>query len=204
MSSSMASTDSKWYPTPSQGWQGEEAAAFVSERCDLPQYAATTERNSCSNKMGAMLVSHCQGQQVQKLLSKGLSRAGICELPHQSRIGKELCDLEAGLPPELLDGRQHLMGSTSASSLATTTASEFLSSRHVWRKGPRVSKQRNSSLTCDVKMRVHEPLQTFTATKLIKRASSAGSLAPDIHSSIDRRSPSPFDMGPILAAQRKG
>eukprot|EP00931_Biecheleriopsis_adriatica_P086187 TRINITY_DN6089_c0_g1_i2.p1 TRINITY_DN6089_c0_g1~~TRINITY_DN6089_c0_g1_i2.p1 ORF type:complete len:197 (-),score=33.22 TRINITY_DN6089_c0_g1_i2:91-681(-) len=196
MSSSMASTDSKWYPTPSQGWQGEEAAAFVSERCDLPQYAATTERN--------LSLSTLRELRVQKLLSKGLSRAGICELPHQSRIGKELCDLEAGLPPELLDGRQHLMGSTSASSLATTTASEFLSSRHVWRKGPRVSKQRNSSLTCDVKMRVHEPLQTFTATKLIKRASSAGSLAPDIHSSIDRRSPSPFDMGPILAAQRKG
>ncbi|CAJ1334840.1 unnamed protein product, partial [Effrenium voratum] len=65
---------------------GEQAAAFVAELCGLPQYAATAERN--------LSLQALQALKSQGFLSKGLSRAGICDWQHQKRIGAELQSLE--------------------------------------------------------------------------------------------------------------
>ncbi|CAJ1390942.1 unnamed protein product [Effrenium voratum] len=69
-----------------EGAQGEQAAAFVAELCGLPQYAATAERN--------LSLQALQALKSQGFLSKGLSRAGICDWQHQKRIGAELQSLE--------------------------------------------------------------------------------------------------------------
>eukprot|EP00440_Ansanella_granifera_P032267 gb/GFBE01035019.1/.p1 GENE.gb/GFBE01035019.1/~~gb/GFBE01035019.1/.p1 ORF type:complete len:184 (+),score=28.00 gb/GFBE01035019.1/:1-552(+) len=176
---------------PSGGWQGEEAATFVAELCDLPQYSATAQRNL---SLGTLRQLKAHG-----LLSKGLARAGISELQHQKRIGAELRSLEAGLPDDLLDGRQTLLSTSASGQLATITARDLLGSRHTLRKGPCVPIQRGSSLVCSPKVMVGAPVPTPTSRQLLRKAASAGCLAPPNHASRERLSPSPFDMTSLIA-----
>eukprot|EP00913_Durusdinium_trenchii_P035769 g33470.t1 len=76
-------------------WQGEEAATFVADLCELPQYAETAMRN--------FSLIGLRDLRKQGFLSKGLSRAGICDWQHQKRIATELISLEQSLSAEMLE-----------------------------------------------------------------------------------------------------
>eukprot|EP00930_Biecheleria_cincta_P073955 TRINITY_DN61203_c0_g1_i1.p1 TRINITY_DN61203_c0_g1~~TRINITY_DN61203_c0_g1_i1.p1 ORF type:complete len:186 (-),score=24.93 TRINITY_DN61203_c0_g1_i1:84-641(-) len=177
-------------------WRGDEAATFFTEQCHLPQYAASAQRN-------LSLVS-LRELQSYGVLTKGLSRAGVCELEHQQTVDHELRTLQAGLPAELLDGRQLLGNGPNPS--VTLVAKELLAARHMLKKGPKVPIQRGSSLTCLAKASMgnphitREPPQTSTAKMLLKRSASSGFLRPELHRSAERWSPSPFDF-PTLPAR---
>lgn len=69
-------------------WDGTDTAQFISEHCDLPQYALTFKRNLS----GATL----RKLQEAGVLSKGLSRAGICDVEHQQHIAEQLHRLSFG------------------------------------------------------------------------------------------------------------
>jgi len=59
-------------------WTGQDVANFVSECCGLPQYDAALRQNLTGQKLRQLAATG--------LLSKGLSRAGICDYEHQCRI----------------------------------------------------------------------------------------------------------------------
>lgn len=131
-------------------WQGNEAAVFVAELCELlltvnrgfgfrlrPEYAATAQRNFS-------LVGLRELKQ-QGFLSKGLSRAGICDFQHQKRIEKELLGLEQAA------GGRRLLQSSSEPVLKAQRSLQV----HVRKPGPPIRPQRNALLVCrgDAKIR---------------------------------------------------
>ncbi|CAE8720019.1 unnamed protein product, partial [Polarella glacialis] len=142
-----------------QNWQAEEAATFISELCELPQYALTFQRNL---SIRSLLDLRSRGA-----LTKGLCRAGIFDLGHQRRINAELGSLEAGMPPEVLDGSMQLLRSSSSGFLASIAAQTLLSSQHKRQamKLPAIS--RSISVVSDPTINVGSPPRSLTANHLL-------------------------------------
>lgn len=69
-------------------WTGKEVAQFLTTACDLPQYSGTAERNLT----GAVLATLFR----EKLMGKGLARAGICDHRHQQKVIAAIGRLERG------------------------------------------------------------------------------------------------------------
>ena len=165
-------------------WQGEEAATFIADLCELPQYAATAHRNF---SLGGLRELKKQG-----FLSKGLSRAGICDWQHQKRIETELKSLEQSMGEELMEGQ---VLSHSASDPVVLRAQQSMET-HVRKPGPQPKLQRNASLICrgDMSTKIRSPALTSTAKALLRPCASLGCLGPKEHKSIERKSPSPYNL----------
>eukprot|EP00439_Symbiodinium_sp_Y106_P056214 s148_g7.t2 len=164
-----------------EGWQGDEAATFVAELCELPQYAATANRN--------FSLSSLRQLKRQGFLSKGLSRAGICDWQHQKRIDAELGDLEKALPTGM-EGR--VLARSASAPNAVLGADAVLRKNHVRQPGPPISVQRNARLVCPSNMIMRSPPLTSTAKSMLKASTSVGCLAPDGYRSRERISPTPY------------
>ncbi|OLP75420.1 hypothetical protein AK812_SmicGene44780, partial [Symbiodinium microadriaticum] len=164
-----------------EGWQGDEAATFVAELCELPQYAATANRN--------FSLSSLRQLKRQGFLSKGLSRAGICDWQHQKRIDAELGDLEKALPAGM-EGR--VLARSASAPNAVLGADAVLRKNHVRQPGPPISVQRNARLVCPSNMIMRSPPLTSTAKSMLKASTSVGCLAPDGYRSSERISPNPY------------
>ncbi|CAE7620271.1 unnamed protein product [Symbiodinium natans] len=164
-----------------EGWQGDEAATFLAELCELPQYAATANRN--------FSLSSLRQLKRQGFLSKGLSRAGICDWQHQKRIDAELGDLEKALPPDM-EGR--VLARSASAPNAVLGADAVLRKNHVRQPGPPISVQRNARLVCTSNMIMRSPPLTSTAKSMLKPSTSLGCLAPGGHRSSERSSPTPY------------
>eukprot|EP00435_Cladocopium_sp_Y103_P038155 s1821_g10.t1 len=166
-------------------WQGEEAAIFIADLCELPQYAATAQRN--------FSLIGLRDLKKQGFLSKGLSRAGICDFQHQKRIEGELRSLEQSMSPELLEGQ---VLSRSASEPSVLLRAQQSLQSHVRKPGPQPKIQRNAFLIChgDMSTKIRSPPLTSTAKAMLRPCCSVGCLAATEHKSRERMSPSPYNL----------
>jgi len=85
-----------------QTWKGAEVAAFICTFCDLPQYS-TSIRQSLTGKSLVELTS-------ARMLNKGLSLAGICNLDHQKIIAEAVVLLMESSPENLVQEFERLGG----------------------------------------------------------------------------------------------
>lgn len=169
-------------------WQGQEAAAFLSETCELPQYALTAERTL---SLKALLQLRSRGD-----LTKGLSRAGIQDLQHQQRIRDELKKLPDGTAMEILDGEHQVLKSSSGL-LASTAAKALLSSKHSHSQVSLPTLRRSASIASTPSTNIGAPELTSTLRRLSVKSCSTGCLARAVHRSSDRKTPAPFDTAPF-------
>ncbi|CAK8996332.1 unnamed protein product [Durusdinium trenchii] len=180
-------------------WQGEEAATFVADLCELPQYAETAMRN--------FSLIGLRDLRKQGFLSKGLSRAGICDWQHQKRIATELISLEQSLSAEMLEGP--VLSRSASDPSVTIRASQSLE-QHVRKPGPfrlprghlddlasisgtrpPVKPQKNQFMICRGDMsKIRSPQLTGTAKAMLKPSASLG----PSYASQERRSPSLYNL----------